>query len=210
MHPDDLVGAVGGGGDARDGDGGGVGGEDGVGRAVLVELLEELELEGFALGGGLDDEVGAVEFGEAADRGEATLADAPRELLLDAGFAGLRALDADVGEEDLVAYGGGDLRDARAHLARSEYADRLDVVERDAHPCRSLPRLGGRVWCAESALDRQGACTLRGIEALYGIARDGRCQGVEGGVYSQLLVARPASFQPAPGSPRWGSCLRGR
>ena len=77
--------------------------------------------------------------------GEATLADAPRELFLDAGFAGVRALDADVGEEDLVAYGGGDLRDARAHLARSEYADRLDVVECDAHLCRSLPRLGGRV-----------------------------------------------------------------
>ena len=68
MHAADALGILAGGGDRRDRDGGGVGGEDGVGAGNGLELAEQGLLGVEALDDGLDDQVGLADLGEIAWR----------------------------------------------------------------------------------------------------------------------------------------------
>jgi hypothetical protein len=61
VHADDAVGTLGLTGQLGDGDGGGVGGEDGFGGTQRVELREELLLDLEALAGGLNDKLAGGE-----------------------------------------------------------------------------------------------------------------------------------------------------
>ena len=102
MHADDAIGALGLPGQFGDGDGRGVGGEDGFRRAELVELLEELLLDLKALAGGFDDELAggeriarkrgldAGQRGVALGGGEFGLLHFAREILGDGGEAAIQ------------------------------------------------------------------------------------------------------------------------
>ncbi|MDT4846273.1 hypothetical protein FQZ97_802890 [compost metagenome] len=71
VHADEAVGARGGGGQLRDRDRRGVRRDDHLGAHQLVHLLEDLELERVVLGGGLDDELRALQVvvvGRALDQ----------------------------------------------------------------------------------------------------------------------------------------------
>ncbi len=71
MHTDDFVRPFRGRADLRDGDRGGVRGEDAVGRCDLVELREELRLGAEALDDRFDDEIGAGGRGDVGGRPDA-------------------------------------------------------------------------------------------------------------------------------------------
>ena len=60
MKADEMFRAVGGGGKAGDGDGGGVGGEQRVGSMRGTEVLENLALDGFVFGRRFDDEIAVL------------------------------------------------------------------------------------------------------------------------------------------------------
>ena len=61
MDADEALGPVGDGGEPRDGDRRGVGGEDGALLELRTKVDEDLALDGLVLGGGLDDEVGLAD-----------------------------------------------------------------------------------------------------------------------------------------------------
>jgi hypothetical protein len=71
MHAGDALGVLAGGGNRRDRDGGGVGGQYRVGTSHCLELAEQGLLGIEALDDGLDDQVGLADLGEVAGDGDA-------------------------------------------------------------------------------------------------------------------------------------------
>ena len=103
------------------------------------EGAEDFLLGVLALGGRLDGEVGGADGGEirsgtdAIDGGglvrfaEQALGRLARQARLDPREALGKAFGAHVVEQYVITGQGADLRDAAAHLARADDADRLDV-----------------------------------------------------------------------------------
>ena len=137
VHADDPVRPPGLGGDAADGDGGGVGGQDRFRFAELIELAEDLELDLLILGGRLDHDVGRGHVLEAD-----AAADPPQEGVLVRGghLALLDVAGQDAGDglqplvdeflphvvhDDGEPAGGRHLGDAVAHLAGADDAECL-------------------------------------------------------------------------------------
>jgi len=134
VHADDERGALGGGGDPRDGNRRGVRREDHAGLADLVELLEDPELEVFSLRGRLDDEVRILHVLEVR-----ALLDPAEDLLL------LVLLDLVLGDQPVEVLG-----DRVVPLV-----DELvgDVVHDDVDPARVCRDLGDPVAHLTSPYD---------------------------------------------------------
>jgi hypothetical protein len=142
MEPHEPFRPVGAAGKARDGNRRGVGGQDRLGFQMRQQVLEDRRLHRFAFGRRLDHEVGRSHVGQlqcganAAHRlrfrvlGDLAAPDLPAEVLLDQRDRAVERLLADVGHDDVIARQRADMRDAVAHLARPDDADRLDLHNR--------------------------------------------------------------------------------
>src|SRR5581483_2415016 len=139
VDADEALRPVRGGGETRDGDGGGVGGEDGALLELGTQLVEDLALDGLVLDGGLDHEVGlghGIEIGCGANAlerglhlgvGDDAARDLARHVALDHAARLVDRLLLDVVEGYVVAGQRHDMGDAVAHLAGADDSDRLDV-----------------------------------------------------------------------------------
>ena len=147
MHPTDLFGAVGGGGDFGNRQRGGVRREDGVLGCVLVELPEDVLLDFHLLGGSLDDEVGVLGGGFEVDCGVDSLHHVGGRLVDEAFFgeflqgpldvlvALVDQLLFDVAHRHLIPRQGNDLSDTVSHASRAENRHSVDGV--DSHTADS-------------------------------------------------------------------------
>ena len=128
-------------------------------RDDAVELLEDLLLDLQRLHHRLDDEVGVLELlerggeGDPAEQrlllllGQLAPRDGARGGVLEVLAPALDALLVDLDAHDVVAVAGEHLRDAGAHGAQSDDADRLEVTCHAAH--RAMRR--GRVRSLRAA-----------------------------------------------------------
>src|SRR5690606_29296875 len=184
VEADDAVGTLRRGGHGRDGERAGVAGENGFGRADVVQLAEHRVLGLEILGDGLDHEIGIGEVGERgggldpvegliAQRGvELALFDGAIEAArdgLDAAFAELIAHFAD---PRAITRPGGDLGDSAAHQATAQdgyclYLRHCSSVETDPGWTREYAGRGqwfqptGRRAAVPSALNAGAMRTWR-------------------------------------------------
>jgi hypothetical protein len=106
-----------------------------------ADLLIDLALDGFILGGGLDDQIhGGQAFdlrGASAMRASAALAvgfggfpggDLTRKVAADGGEHGLQAIFGHIVNVNIIARHRADMSDPAAHLARAYNANTLDLV----------------------------------------------------------------------------------
>ena len=147
VHAEELLGALGGGGQLGDAQRGGVGDEDGLGLDQVGQLLEGLLLQLHVLDHGLDDDVdvgqvvqvgGGLQVGEPRVGlllGDLALGDLLVEVVLDAGHALLQGGGAVVVQDDLVAAFHRDLGQTSAHRTCAVDANSLDFHDF----CNSLP-----------------------------------------------------------------------
>lgn len=139
MHADETARIGGGLRQPRDRDRGGVGRENrGVGQH-LADLREDRALDFLALGRRFDDEEGRAHLGDARHRldqrecgvagvsGDLFLGHQPVERLGDACLARCSAFQRHVAEQHMKPRLRRNLRDARAHLTRADYAYRLHI-----------------------------------------------------------------------------------
>ncbi len=115
----------------------GVRGHDSIGRKEFPGLFEDRLLDRFLLGRGLDDEIGILHARIIGDRRDAfhrrfgigdfdlALADQLAERLVDPGMRLFGNVEADIRQQDIHAVRSHGLRDAGAHLARTDDSDRL-------------------------------------------------------------------------------------
>src|SRR6266404_6107585 len=120
---------------ARDGDGGGVGGDHRLRLQHRAELFQYLALDFLVLDGGLDDEVAIVEqviVLAGDDPGQRRLAlgvgdhaalDLPTHVLVDVLLRLVDLIDIDIDEFHVVAVEGRDMGNAVAHLPGADDAD---------------------------------------------------------------------------------------
>ena len=139
MHADDLVGALGDGGEFGDGNRRGVGAEDDFEAAHGVEVAEEFGLDLEALAGGFDDEVASGEFVALGDGtnvrqrliallgGELRLGDFAFQVLVDGLQAAISEALLDIEQHHRVPALGEHMGDTVAHGARADNAYGFDV-----------------------------------------------------------------------------------
>ena len=132
MHADELVGPLGGRGDGRDGDGGGIGGQNGLGLADLIQLGEDGLLDVQVLDGGLYHQIGIrsqVQVGGKSDlAGNGGLAGLVQlalghllvQALVQTGLTGLDDLIADVAHHDVKPLFGKNLSNVQTHAAADD------------------------------------------------------------------------------------------
>ena len=129
---------VGAGGEPRDRDRRGVGGQDGVGAEVRHQRLEDLVLQRLLLGRRLDDEVApperrevalevdAAEGGVAVGLGDLAAVNLAVQVAADDPGRGVERLVGDVVQDHVEAGEREDVGDAVAHLSGADDADALD------------------------------------------------------------------------------------
>ena len=169
VHADEAVGALGRCCQLGDADRTGVGGHDHLGREHTVELLQDLDFEPFALGGGFDHQLRTFEVVvtrralNQAERG--VFVGGAHLFFLDqavqaAGHCGQAFVDrglVDVDQHDADAVGGANLGDAVAHGARADDADGLDGI---AHAGITPEKWknDGIAWCRQPAVAQSLKC----------------------------------------------------
>src|SRR6202050_622455 len=156
MHSDHFVGARSARAHPCDRDGRGVGGEDHIGVAKLVEVLKDRDLRVFIFHYRFDNEVGFLEqldFGRGLDDLhhpialfglETTALDHAIEVLADPIEAALARLRRHIMHQYWNARLRSDLRDTGAHLARSNHPDSMNF---HPHP-PGLKRKTAPAWAA--------------------------------------------------------------
>ena len=143
VQADEPVGPGGGRGQFRDAQARGVRGQDGLGRAGLVQSLIERPLPVHDLGDGLYHQIGVGHLGRLLDLGDPfdlrddlgrplgsdlALLDRLVQALRDDPEAALDELVADVAQHDVVTGVGCHLGDAGTHRAGADYYDLLHVA----------------------------------------------------------------------------------
>ena len=136
--PMKLLGPVGGGGQPRDRDRGGVGGDDRLRLQHRAEIVKDLALDLFLLDRGLDHQVAVgepvhglggndpVQRLLAGILGDDLLGDLARQIAVDGRHRRLQPVGGNVVEHHVEPGQRRHMRDAVAHLARADHADLLD------------------------------------------------------------------------------------
>ncbi len=138
MNADEFFRAIGRGGEPRDRDRRGVGGDDRSRLQRCAELMKYLALDLFLFDRGLDHEIAVrqpverLAGGDPVERllarvlGNGLLGDLPRQMAVDGRHRRFQPLGGDVVEHHVEAGERRHMRNAIAHLARADHTDLLD------------------------------------------------------------------------------------